>query len=120
MSGPSTRFCLATPPMPRHRVAEVTEISLGSLFRAALPGRTVCVAHAEDGNLYAIDDACTHECASLSEGDLLGFEVECPLHFSRFDLRTGAVSSLPALEPAVTYPVEVEDGAVFVLTPELG
>ncbi len=59
----------------------------------------VCVAHTADGGWYAIDDTCTHEDCSLSEGELCDHLVECPCHGSRFDVRTGAVHQ-PACRPS--------------------
>jgi nitrite reductase/ring-hydroxylating ferredoxin subunit len=64
--------------------------------------------------VYAVGDVCSHEQAFLSEGFCEGFEIECPLHGSIFDVRTGDVKSLPATEPIKTYPVKVEDGAILV------
>jgi len=73
-----------------------------------------------DGSLYATADTCTHEEASLSEGDLWDEVIECPLHGAQFDVRTGKVLSLPAIFPLPTYPVEVRDGGIYVgwATPE--
>ncbi|MCW4465681.1 bifunctional 3-phenylpropionate/cinnamic acid dioxygenase ferredoxin subunit [Glutamicibacter sp. MNS18] len=70
----------------------------------------IAIFHAEDGNFYALQDECTHEVASLSDGWIEDCEVECPLHASRFDLRTGKVLCLPAYVDARTYKVEVVDG----------
>src|ERR1700737_4133614 len=82
-------------------------------------GRTpVCLAHAEDGNFYALNDTCTHEEFSLSEGELWDMDVECPQHGSRFNLVTGKVTGLPAVIPAKTYPVTVEGDERFVEVPE--
>jgi len=67
-----------------------------------------------DGVIYAIDDTCTHQDASLADGWLEGCEVECPLHASKFDLRTGAVDAPPAKLPVRTHEVVVEDGVVHV------
>jgi len=68
------------------------------------------------GQFYATTDICSHAYAELSEGFLDGDDctIECPLHGSRFDLRTGAVLSLPAYEPIATYPVRVDDEDVLV------
>src|SRR5437588_183567 len=68
----------------------------------------VCLAHAEDGSFYALNDICTHEEFSLSDGELWGLDVECPQHGSRFNLQTGKVTGLPAVIPAPTYRVIVE------------
>jgi 3-phenylpropionate/trans-cinnamate dioxygenase ferredoxin subunit len=74
----------------------------------------VSVFHTDDGEVFAIDDTCTHQDASLADGWLEGCEVECPLHASRFDLRTGAVDAPPAKRPVRTHRVEVTDGIVHV------
>jgi 3-phenylpropionate/trans-cinnamate dioxygenase ferredoxin component len=67
-----------------------------------------------DGDFYAIDDTCTHQDASLADGWLDGCAVECPLHASCFDLRTGKVSGPPAKTPVRTHRVVVQDGMVYV------
>ena len=78
----------------------------------------VCLVHAEDGNFYALNDVCTHEEFSLSEGELWGLDVECPQHGSRFSLVNGKVTGLPAVIPATTYAVSVEDSDIYVEVPE--
>ncbi|CAM03781.1 3-phenylpropionate/trans-cinnamate dioxygenase ferredoxin subunit [Saccharopolyspora erythraea NRRL 2338] len=67
-----------------------------------------------DGEFYAVDDTCTHQDASLSEGFLEGCFVECPLHAAFFDLRTGQPTCLPAKRPVRTHPVTIEDGVIHV------
>lgn len=67
-----------------------------------------------DGHLYAIDDTCSHQDASLSEGWLEDCFVECPLHEALFDLRTGMPSCLPAKKPVRTHPVVVDGGHIYV------
>ena len=78
----------------------------------------ICLAHAEDGNFYAINDVCTHENFLLSDGELFDLQVECPQHGSRFNLVTGKVTGLPAVMPAETYPVTVDGGEVYVEVPD--
>jgi 3-phenylpropionate/trans-cinnamate dioxygenase ferredoxin subunit len=70
-----------------------------------------------DGDLFAIDDTCTHQDASLSEGWLEGCLIECPLHAACFDLRTGKPTGPPAKRPVRTYPTLVVDGVVYVDAP---
>jgi 3-phenylpropionate/trans-cinnamate dioxygenase ferredoxin component len=72
----------------------------------------------DDGTVYAIDDTCTHQDASLAAGWLEGCEVECPLHSSRFDLRTGAVDSPPARQPVATHRVEIVDEQIYIDGPD--
>ncbi|MFC4996319.1 bifunctional 3-phenylpropionate/cinnamic acid dioxygenase ferredoxin subunit [Dactylosporangium cerinum] len=74
----------------------------------------IAVFRTEDGDVYAIDDTCTHQDASLTDGWLEGCEVECPLHASRFDLRTGRVDAPPAKRPVRTHRVDVVEGTVYV------
>jgi len=66
------------------------------------------------GELYAVDDTCTHQDASLADGWVEGCLVECPLHASCFDLRTGAATGPPAKRPVRTHRVEVAGEVVFV------
>lgn len=70
-----------------------------------------------DGELLAVDDTCTHQDASLADGWLDGCLVECPLHASRFDLRTGQPDGPPAKTALRTYPVSVEQGVIYVHVP---
>jgi len=65
-------------------------------------------------DVYAIGDRCSHAEASLAEGELFDFDVECPRHGSEFDIRSGEPDSLPATRPVPTYSVEIDDGVVYV------
>lgn len=67
-----------------------------------------------DGAFFATDDTCTHEDYSLAEGYVDGCQVECALHWAKFDVRTGDALSLPATKGLRTYPVKVEGGSVLV------
>ena len=100
--------------MAKRRVAAVEDLEPDSMKRVEVEGIPICLAHAEDGNFYALNDICTHEEFFLSEGELWGLDVECPQHGSRFNLQTGKVTGLPAVIPAQTYPVTVEDEDVYV------
>ena len=66
------------------------------------------------GDVYAIGDRCSHAEASLAEGEVFDFDVECPRHGSEFDIRTGEPASLPATQPVPVYHVAVVDGQVFL------
>ena len=68
------------------------------------------VAIARDGDeVYALQDLCSHAAVALSEGEVADCQIECWLHGSRFDLRTGKPTGLPATEPVATFPVEVRE-----------
>jgi 3-phenylpropionate/trans-cinnamate dioxygenase ferredoxin subunit len=64
--------------------------------------------------VFAVGDRCSHAEASLAEGEVFDYEVECPRHGSEFDLRTGKPLSLPATKPVPTYEVVVEGGIAFL------
>jgi 3-phenylpropionate/trans-cinnamate dioxygenase ferredoxin subunit len=95
------------------RVANTEEIPVGSSKYVDVDGEPIALFHV-DGNYYATCDVCTHEEASLSEGDLEGEVIECPLHGARFNVRTGEVKALPAVVRLKTYPVRVVADAVEV------
>ena len=68
------------------------------------------------GQLYAIEDRCSHDDGALLEGDLdeATCTIECPRHGSKFDLRTGKPVNLPAYVPVETFPVTVQDGVIKI------
>ena len=67
-----------------------------------------------DGDLYAIDDVCTHDGGPLDQGELLGDQIECPRHGALFDVRTGKAITLPAIFPIKTYPLKVEGTDILI------
>ena len=97
-------------------IAAAGELREGTMKRFDVGGRRVLLANVA-GRLYAVDDTCTHEEASLSSGVLKGALVKCPLHNSRFDVRTGEALEEPAEEPLRTYPVREERGRVLIGVP---
>lgn len=94
-------------------VCDLSDVPPGSAKRVVTDDREIAIFNVA-GQLYATDDVCSHEDASLSAGELDGYLVECPLHGSRFDVRTGRPVSLPAVVPVATFPVRVVDGKVEV------
>lgn len=97
------------------RVARRGDIPAGALIRVEAGGHVIALANI-DGEFFAIDDTCSHEEASLSEGGLSGDVVVCPRHGARFNARTGRVLSLPAVRSVATYAVKVEGDDVLVAT----
>ncbi len=78
-----------------------------------LNGTPVAVVRTGD-EIYALSDICSHAEVALSEGEVYGHTIECWLHGSCFDLRTGNPTGPPATKPVATYPVKVEGNDVFV------
>lgn len=68
-----------------------------------------------DGDYFAIEDRCTHEDFELSAGDVdvASGQIECVLHGAKFDLRDGRALCAPAYAPVPTFPVKLEDGAIW-------
>ena len=66
------------------------------------------------GQVYATDNICTHGHARLCDGFLEGFEIECPLHQGKFDIRDGKPMCEPVTDAVRTYPVKIEGGRVYV------
>ena len=94
------------------RICATSELLPGEYKVADVDGVQVAVFNI-DGQLYAVEDVCTHDGGELAGGPIDGFEIECPRHGARFDLRNGAVRSPPAYEPVATFPVKIENGAVW-------
>lgn len=81
-------------------------------------GEPVAIVCASDGEYYAIRDVCSHAEVPLSEGEVDGCTIECWLHGSRFDLRTGEPTGMPATEPVPVYPLKIEGDDVLVAIEE--
>jgi len=86
---------------------------LVSSLSVTVDGQLVALFRTEEG-IFALDDICSHEYSRLSEGDVWAGEVYCQKHGSRFNLRTGAVTGLPATKPVATWDVKVENGDIWV------
>ncbi len=78
-------------------VAKVSDLRPGEMKRVTVDNQRVLLANV-DGRFYALKDQCGHQKAALSKGKLDGFEVECPLHFACFDVRSGKLLSGPDFE----------------------
>ena len=96
----------------------MSDISFASLadgkpVRIEKDGESICVARIGD-EVFAIGDTCSHSDASLAEGDITDFKIECWLHGAEFDLRTGEALTLPANIPLKTYAVSIDGNAVTV------
>ena len=95
------------------RVCSVHDVAPESAIAVEVGRDDLAIVHS-NGVFYAIADECSHAAIPLSEGEVENGEIECYLHGSRFDLRTGEPTGLPATEPVPVYPVRLEDDAVLV------
>ena len=95
------------------KVAETKDIQPSTMKAVDLASERVCIVNVE-GNYYAIGNVCTHVGGPLDEGTLEGYEVECPWHGSKFDVRTGEPTRPPARQAVPKYEVKVEDNNILV------
>lgn len=89
------------------------ELPPGEMKWVAVDRRRLLVANV-DGQFYALDDSCGHQRVPLSTGTLEGHIVECPLHFARYDVRTGLLVDGPVAENVRAYEVRVDGDTVYV------
>ena len=94
-------------------IASVNDLADGRMKSVKAGFEQVCLARVE-GQFYALEEFCSHAGGALSGGTLDGYEVVCPLHGARFDVRTGKQRVGPSLAGQPTYPVRVDDGGVYV------
>ncbi len=97
------------------RACSLEDVPVGGVIAADVDGVEVAIVRTED-EVFAIQDECSHAAIALSEGDvdIVGCEIECWLHGSRFDLRSGKPTGLPAYEPVPIYACKVEGDAIVV------
>lgn len=87
-------------------VCSLAEVPVATARRVVVDGTAIAVVNTDEG-VFAIEDRCSHADVALSEGDVDGCTIECWLHGSVFDLRTGVPLSLPATVPVPVYPARV-------------
>lgn len=88
---------------------------------AVAAGGVELALYGVEGEVYATANLCTHGHARLCDGFLDGYEIECPLHQGKFDIRSGHPTCAPATDAVRSYPVKIENGRVYVdLGSELG
>jgi len=95
------------------KVAESSDIGPSTMKAVDVGREKICIINI-DGNFYATGNVCTHMGGPLNEGKLEGFEVECPWHGSKFDVRTGEPTKPPARLAVSSYEVKVQDNSILV------
>ena len=104
------------------RVASLDDVAVGEGLKIdrTVTGTSddIALLRDDDGTVYALDDTCTHETASLADGWVENGYVECPMHSSKFCLRNGEVSGLPATKDACPHRIEVREGEIYLFPGE--
>jgi len=99
------------------RVGHASDVSVGRAEVFDVEDRKIAVFRLEDG-FYAIEDICTHDGGPLAEGEIEDHDVICPRHGARFDIKTGAALTLPAVAPVESYPVRVDGNELYIGLPD--
>jgi glycine betaine catabolism B len=99
------------------KVANKNDIQPSHMKEVQLDGENICLVNVE-GKYYAINNICTHEGGPLADGTLEGYEVKCPWHGSKFDVRTGEVKEPPASEPEPAYQLRLDGNSVLIKKPD--
>lgn len=100
-------------------VADVDELKPGDRLFIEIDGTMIALFNL-NGEYYAIQDVCSHDDGPVAEGDLEGYEIVCPRHGARFDVRSGEVLSLPAAVDIPAYPVRVQGTEIQIGVPREG
>lgn len=96
------------------RVCAVDEVPVGELKSVEAGGERVVLANVE-GDIYALEDQCSHQEYPLSAGELDGDQLECVFHGARFEVSSGRATCLPAVRPVRTFQVRTDDDGVYLL-----
>lgn len=99
------------------KIADTKDIQSSQMKAVEVAGEKICVANIE-GKYYAIGNVCTHVGGPLAEGTLEGYEVECPWHGSKFDVRTGEPTRSPATRAEPTYEIKVDGNNILIRKPK--
>jgi 3-phenylpropionate/trans-cinnamate dioxygenase ferredoxin subunit len=99
--------------MAEQFVAKKSEIGEGEAHRVVVDGVEVLLCNV-GGEIYAVEDICTHDGGALDQGQLDGARIECPRHGATFDVRTGEALTLPAVMPLPKYAVRVDGDDIYV------
>ncbi len=100
-------------------VADAGGVADGEVKTFQVEAYRVAVARA-NGQLYAVQDLCSHDDGPLGDGDLEEYAIVCPRHGAKFDIRTGAVLAMPAAAPIETFPIMEKDGRIHVALKDRG
>ena len=95
------------------KVANKKDLKERGMLKVEVLGKSILLSMV-NGEVYAIDAVCSHEGGPLEDGILDGFEVECPWHGSRFDVRTGEVRNPPADTPQLAYEVKIDGDWILI------
>lgn len=95
------------------KVARMADFDSSHKLCVEVDDRFIVLVHLE-GQVYCVDDVCTHDGGPLGEGELEGFCLVCPRHGAKFDVRTGDAVAMPATEPTASHEVRIDGDQILV------
>jgi 3-phenylpropionate/trans-cinnamate dioxygenase ferredoxin subunit len=98
-------------------VGSLLEFEEGRLRRFIIDGRDIILVK-HNGQIFALDDLCTHDGGNLSDGSIKDSDLVCPRHGARFDIKTGAPTGMPAVAGISTYEIKIENDQIYLGLPE--
>jgi len=98
-------------------IAPASELPNGERLFVEIEGKQIVIFNIA-GQFFSIADVCSHDDGPVGEGDIEGYNITCPRHGAEFDVRTGKVTSMPAVVDIPAYPVQVRDGNIFIGMPK--
>lgn len=104
---------MEAPPEHWAQACSSADVDEGASWPAMVAGMPICLYRVQ-GRVYATEDRCSHGNAQLSDGDVQGFEVECPFHQGRFDVRTGQATLAPCTKPVRSFPAAESAGVIWI------
>ena len=96
------------------RICALDDLKPGKALRVVISEHPIALVRSKTGEVFALDDKCSHGEISLSEGFVDNTSIECWAHGAKFDLATGKPMSLPAYEPVSTYEVIIENNDIYI------
>lgn len=106
---------MTTRELTYYPVAKLSDIGPGELkyVEAGPDYEPICLVNF-DGEIHALSDICTHQDAALSDGEIVGNDLECPLHGGAFNIKTGAPTSFPVVTPVPKYQIKIENDEILI------
>jgi len=95
------------------KIATLDEIPVGERLFLEINNEPIVVLNL-GGTLFAVGDVCTHDEGPLGDGEIDGYQIVCPRHGARFDVRTGKALTLPAVVDIPVYPIRIEGNEVYI------
>lgn len=96
------------------KICKVGDVPEGGCFRAEVDGLPALAVFNVDQEYFVMNDTCSHGEASLSDGEIVDGQVECPWHNARFCIKSGAALTFPAVEGQKIYPIKLVDGDILI------